>query len=177
MPRTKAQKQQIVESIEAKLSRAKSLVFADYKGLNTVQLTGLRKKLKDTDAEFTVIKNTLLKKALSRVLGVKGKEHLPFSLEGPTAVLLAYQDEITPLKALANFAKVSGLPIIKGGFFNQVLRGAQKIIELALLPSREVLQAQVVQTMAAPLYRLLAALQWNQRQLVLTLQAISKRKA
>lgn len=172
MPRTRTQKQHILQSVEEKLSRAKSLVFADYKGLNTAQLTVLRKKLKETNAEFTVVKNTLLQKALSKRLSVKGKGSLPFSLEGPTAVLLAYQDEIAPLKALANFAKTSGLPAIKGGFFNQVMHGAQKITELALLPSREVLQAKVVQTMVAPLHRLLAALQWNQRQLVYTLEAI-----
>ena len=64
MPKTRQQKEETVTKLQDKLSRAKALVFADYKGLNMKQLSDLRKKLREQDAEFTVTKNTLLERAL-----------------------------------------------------------------------------------------------------------------
>ena len=173
MARTRAQKEQSLAGLNDKLSRAKSVVFADYRGLTTAQLSDLRKKLREVAAEFTITKNTLLEKSLA--LGSWNTEVRTF-LEGPTATLFAYEDQIAPVKVLAAFAKTAGLVTFKGGFLAKTFLSPSAVQQLASLPNREVILSQVVGTLSAPLYGLLTALQWNTRQLVGTLKVIGTKK-
>ncbi len=94
--KTKDQKQQIVQDLTEKLSRAKSVVFADYQGLTMKQLSALRNKLNELQAQFLVTKNTLLELALQ-----KNNLTIPEEIKsGPTATLFSFDDEITPMKIL-----------------------------------------------------------------------------
>ena len=169
-------KEQIVAKLSEKIAKAKSIVFTNYQGLTHKQLEELKKVLKDVNAELVVTKNTLIKIALnSSELRVKSSEYTPF-LQNPTAALFAYDDVIAPLKQIAKTLKLLGLPTIKFGIIdNQALTGDQ-LIKLGMLPSREVLLAQVVSGLKSPIFGLHRALNWNLNKLVLTLKAIETKK-
>src|SRR4051812_21827604 len=99
--KTRAQKEENIVLLTEKFSRAKSVVFADYQGLTMKQLSELRNKLRDQQAEFAVTKNTMLKLSIP-----SESDSIPTTvLEGPTATLFAYDDEISPIKTLVRILK------------------------------------------------------------------------
>lgn len=161
-----------VKSLTDKLSRAKSLILADYQGFTHKELENLRKKLKKLGAEFVVTKNTLLK----RILGESKKTVDQTSLDGATATLFSYADEISPITELVNFFKTSAKGKIKSGFLGEAPLTAKDAEKLANLPSRNTLLAQLVGQLQAPLYGFHNALSWNLRQLVWTLNAVKNKK-
>src|SRR3989304_5336321 len=130
-----------VNLLKTKLAQAKSIVFADASGLSVNLQRELRQKIKLAGGELIVVKNTLLKLAL----GVK--EILP----GPTITLLAYGDEIAPIKALAEFAKAHELPKIKAGVLAKEPLTKEQVEELAQLPPKVELLAKTVGSLKAPL--------------------------
>jgi len=89
-----------VTSLSSQLSRAKSVVVADYRGLKHKQLEDLRKNLKKVEGEFTIAKNRLFKRALC-----DNAEKLADSLSQTTAILFAYGDEVAPIRELLKFFK------------------------------------------------------------------------
>lgn len=176
MPKTRAQKQELVVKLKEKLEKAKALVFADYqqaggsatKGLNMSQLSDLRNKLREVDAEFSVTKNSLLKIALPS---------LPdSSLIGPTATLFAYDDQITPIKLLVKAFKDTGIGKVKLGFLGTDPLDEAKIMQLSTLPSKDELRAKMVGVLASPLSGMVTVLQGNLRNLVYALDGIRKSK-
>lgn len=163
--------------IKDKLNKSKSVVFADYMGLNVKQISDLRKKVKESGAEFKVLKNTLLRLGLKE-LGWKIEEGVVLKeLSGPTAVLFGYEDEIAPLKALYDFSQENELPKIKFGFLTKDFLTGEKIISLAKLPSKEVLLAKLVSNLSSPIYGLVYTLKGNLTKLVLVLNQIRKSKS
>jgi len=161
MAKTKAQKEQIMASITEKLNRAKSVVFVDYKGLNMARLSSLREKLKEEGAEFTVTKNTLLKRALPAT-----------NLKNTTATLFSFEDEIAPLKILVQTLKEAQIGQLKGGFLDKEFLDASVFSRLASLPGKKELQAQTVGLLAAPLQAITGVLQANLKNLVYALNQI-----
>ncbi len=172
MPKTRQQKESQVQNITDKLSRAKSLVFADYKGMTMSQLSDLRKKLREVDSEFTITKNTLLKLSLEN----SNLKTQISKLEGPIATLFAYDDEITPIKTLVKALKDNGLGAVKMGFLGTDLLDSAKINQLATLPSKDELRGKTVGVLAAPLQGMVSVLQGNLRNLVYALSQIQKSK-
>lgn len=161
MPKTRQQKEEIVVNLKEKLANAKSIVFADYRGLTMAQLSDLRNKLRDVGGEFTVTKNALLKIALP-----------DSDFEGPTATLLAYDDEISPIKLLVQALKEAGIGKIKAGFLGSDLLDEAKINQLATLPTKDELRAKIVGVLAAPLQGIVSVLNGNLRNLVYALDQI-----
>jgi large subunit ribosomal protein L10 len=159
----------LLESIKEKMSQSKSVVFADYRGLSVNQFNELRQKIKDQGGEVLVTKNTLLKLAFA-------KEELNQSLNGPTAVILGYEDEIAPIKVIADFQKDNDLPTFKAGVLEDKVLSQEDLIQLAKLPGKQQLQAILVGTLAAPLSGFVNVLQGNIRKLVYTLNAIKNQK-
>lgn len=179
--KSRAKKEKIVAEIAEKVGKAKALVFANYQGMTHKQLEELKKALKNVQAELAVTKNTLLVRVLKTTdyrlqKAVDGGQLTVDSLQGPTATLFAYDDSITALKELAKSIKTLKLPIIKFGIFEGKLLAEADVLRLSTLPSREVLLAQLVGGMKAPLYGLHRALLCNMQRLVLTLQTISNSK-
>lgn len=166
-------KETIVAKLSEKIKKAKALVFANYQGLTHIQLEQLKKNLKQTEAELIITKNTLLKRALSN----SQFSTLNSQFQDPTATLFAYQDLIAPLKELAKTIKQLKLPTIKFGIFEGKLLAEGDILRLSILPSREVLLAQVAGSMKAPIFGLQRALNWNLQKLMMTLKAIESKKA
>lgn len=161
MPKTRAQKEGIVKDLSEKFSRAAAVVFADYKGLTMFQLSQLRHKLDEVQAEFTVTKNTLLKKANPEV-----------EMTGPTATLFAFDDQISPIKLLVKALKDAGIGKVKSGFLGQDLLDEAKILQLAALPGRDELRVKTVGILAAPLQGIVSVLSGNLRNLVYALNQI-----
>lgn len=170
MPKTRAQKIETVKILQEKLDKAKSVVFTDYRGLTMKQLSGLRDKLRDLDAEFTITKNTLLDRALP-----SSNLQLPSSsLEGPTATLFAYDDQISPIKVLVKALKDANLGKVKIGFLGDLALDEAKILQLASLPSKDELRGKMVGVLVAPLQGMVSVLQGNLRNLVYALSEMSK---
>ncbi len=165
--------EETVDALVDKLNKANTVVLTDQSGLSVALSSELKKKLKAVDAESVVAKNTLLKLAGQKT----GHEFPNEALEGPTAALFAYGEPISPLKELTTFAKTNEKPKIKIGFLGKDLLSAEKIAQLAKLPSKEVLRGQVVGGLYSPLYGIVGVLNANLRNLVYTLNAIKESQA
>jgi len=183
--KNKEKKAVMIAEFSEKVGRAKAMVFTNFTGMTHKQIEDLKKGLRNADAELVATKNTLMKRALDEGLSVKGKaeskEPLPldasrYTLEGPTATLFTYGDPIVPLKQLQKSIKNIKLPEIKFGIFEGRVITAADVVKLASLPPKEVLIAQFVGGLKAPLYGLHRALNWNLQKLVMTMQAISDKK-
>ena len=163
----KSQKFFTVDNLKEKLKAAKALVLTDYSGLKVDQINHLRQDIKKSGGEFEVVKNTLLGKASadSELKMEKGQ------LEGNTAALWLYSEDLTPLKTLDAFIKKNELPKLKFGFWDKTLIEAEKIQELANLPSLIELQARLVSFLKAPLSGLTYNLKGNLFKLVYLLKA------
>lgn len=164
---------QALADLKDKLSGAKAIVFADYLGLSVSQMNDLRQKIKETAGELTVTKNTLLKLIYKKTLG----DRLDDVLQGPTAVLIAREDEVGPLKALVEYAKDNELPKVKAGVLDDRVLSSEEINDLAKLPSRLELQAKLIGTLQGPIASLTRVLSGNTRKLIYVLKAISDQKS
>lgn len=173
MPKTRAQKEEQVKILSEKLSRAKSVVFADYRGLTMKQLSQLRDQLRDQQAEFTVTKNTLLERALP---SPERSRRTTSNLEGPTAALFSYDDEISPIKVLVKTLIDSGFGKVKVGFLGKEYLDEAKILQLANLSSKHELKGKTVGVLAVPIHGIVGVLQANLRNLVYALSEIQKTK-
>lgn len=170
--KTRQQKEKDVKNLTDKLSRSKSVVFTDYRGLTTKQLTHLRDQLREHEAEFTITKNTLLKRAFPA-----SHFQLPTSsFEGPTAALFAYDDEISPIKLLVKALKDAGIGKVKMGFLGEDQLDEAKILQLAQLPTKDELRGKTVGVLVAPLREIVSVLQGNLRNLVYALSEMKKMK-
>ena len=165
---------QAVKTLIEKISKAKSVVLADYSGLNVNLQQVLRRKIKEVQGELIVVKNSILKIAATQ-------EKYPIndlidSFSGPNITLLAYEDEIAPIKVLAEFAKENSLPKIKIGFLNKKALTKEQIETLAKLPSRIELLTKTVGTIKAPITGFINVLSGNLHNLVFALKAIQLKK-
>lgn len=160
-----------VATLTDKVSKAKVMVLADYRGLKHKQLEELRRNLKKTNGEFMIAKNRLVLRALG-----DRAESMKEPLNNETAVLFAYQDEVAPLKEMLKFFKAAGVGKPKAGLMGAVVMNESDIAKLATLPSREVLLGKLVGQLNAPIQGLHYALQWNMNKLVWALNAIKGKK-
>ncbi|PIS08862.1 50S ribosomal protein L10 [Candidatus Beckwithbacteria bacterium CG10_big_fil_rev_8_21_14_0_10_34_10] len=161
-----------VEEVRKDLKKAKSVILVDYLGLKVDQINDLRNQVIEAGGQLQVIKNTLLKIALKE-LDYK-TEDCP--LTGPTALLLSFEDEISPLKTLYEFSLKNDLPKIKAGYLAKDLLEKEKVIDLAKLPSQPELQAKLVATLKSPIFSLVYVLKANLNSLAYVLKAIKEKK-
>jgi len=164
MPNTK--KIFTVQNLAEKFNQAKGLVLADYSGLNVEQISKLRGEIKKAGGEFEVVKNNLLRLAAENSRLKKKPEVI-----GPTAVLWLYSEDLSPLKVLNNFLRQTELPKIKFGFWEGEEIDREKINELASLPGIDQLRSQLLASLQSPAARLVNALGWNLKKLILVLKA------
>lgn len=156
-----------VAELADKLSRSQIAILADYRGLSMADMTGLRRRLREVGAELRVVKNTLALRAATQV----GKTALGQVMRGPTALILGYQNEVVPAKALLDYLRTSRLGMkVQGAVLDGRALSAQEVADLAALPPREVLVARVIGGMQAPIYGLLGVLSGVPRSLLWVLQ-------
>jgi large subunit ribosomal protein L10 len=145
----KEQKEKVVEELADRLKAADTLLVADYRGLTMPQIDALRSRLLESGAKFTVVKNTLTRRAAEAA----GADALLTLLEGPTAIafLEADGDMLAAAKALADMARESRVLAIRGGVLEGRIVSAEEVESLATLPPLEILRGQVLGAIVAPL--------------------------
>ena len=133
------QKQQIVADLSEKLKTAAAGVFVDYCGLTVEEDTALRNKLREAGIEYTVVKNTLTKRAANEA----GFTDFDEILNGPTALALSFDDVVAPARVLAEFAKTKDVFEIKAGFMEGRAMSLEEIDALSKIPSKDTLYAML----------------------------------
>ncbi len=152
----KADKERVVQELTARLVAADSLIVADYRGLTNAQLASLRIELLKHGAKLTVVKNTLTRRAAADA----GADALLAMLEGPTAIAFveAEGNAVAVAKALSDAAKETKVLALRGGVLAGKTITQDEVESLAKLPPLDVLQAQLVGVIVAPLTQLAAVL-------------------
>ena len=148
------QKKNEVSELAEKIKTAKLVLLADYRGVNVEDITSIRANLRKTNSEYKVIKNNITRRALKEC-GYEGLDEL---LEGPTAVLLGYEDYLEPSKVIYEYTKDHDFYKIKGGIIDGKIVSAEEIITLAKLPSREVLIGKLARALLGTISKLAVAL-------------------
>lgn len=164
---SREKKEQLVEELKAAVGDTEVIILTDFRGLSVPDQQALRNQLRDTGADYRVVKNTLTKIALEGINRPVPEEHLI----GPTALTLVREDIAGPTKALLDFAKETDTLAIKGAILGNRVIGVKEVEELADLPPREVLLAQLLGAVQGPAAHLVRALEAPASELVRTLRA------
>jgi large subunit ribosomal protein L10 len=145
----KEQKERVVEQLAQRLRDSDTLMVADYRGLTMPEIDELRTRLLEAGARFTVVKNTLTRRAAEAA----GKPEVLELIDGPTAIafLNPEGDPAAVAKVLNDTAKTNDVLVIRGGVLEGNVVGDVEIKRLATLPPADVLRAQLVGAIAAPL--------------------------
>jgi large subunit ribosomal protein L10 len=168
----KEQKAEQVELIAEKLKRAKVAVLTDYRGLTVSQMQVLRGKLRTADVEYRVIKNTLARRA-AEAAGVPALES---ELKGPVAIAFGYDDLGAPAKLINEFVRTTRLKLeVVGGLVEGRVFSPEQVKQLADLPSREALLAQLLGTLQSPVAQLVGIMQTPVQQLIGVLNAYQQK--
>lgn len=173
MSSNKQQKASIIAEISEKVAKAKTMIFTNYQGLTHKQLEGFKREIKKANAEFSVTKNTLLRRSLVEAKLETGEDK---NFDQPTGTLFLYGDIVHPLKVLTKMIKELEKPLIKFGILEGKLINTTDVMKLATLPSREILIAQLLGQMNAPIAGFHRALNWNLQKFVMTLKAVENKK-
>jgi large subunit ribosomal protein L10 len=148
------QKAVAIAEIAAQIDESSAIFAVDYRGISVAQVAELRSKLREADAVFKVVKNSLTERAADQV----GVDSLKEYLAGPTALTFVHGDVAMAAKALADYGRTSQLLPFKGGMMEGAPLDVEQIRALSKLPSREVLYGQLVGVVASPISGLVRTL-------------------
>ena len=157
MPNAKvlSEKQAIVAELADRLKNAASGIFVDYKGITVLQDTQLRNELRQNGVEYSVIKNTLCRRAIDEV----GLSEIDAVLNGTTSLATTTEDPIAPVRVIGDYSKKLGdVFTVKAGFMDGKVLSQQEMADIAMLPSKEALYSKVLGTMLAPITSLAVVL-------------------
>ena len=165
----KSEKERIVAELTDRLREAQTLIAVDYRGLTMKEIDGLRGELLKHGARFSVVKNTLTRRAAEAA----GADNVLALLDGPTAIafLEAEGDPVAVAKALADVARTTRVLTVRGGVLDGKPIGEDEVKNLATLPAADVLRAQLVGAIAGPLTTVVGLFTAPLRDLVGVLQA------
>ena len=170
MPITKAKKHDIVKSLQENMKGADMLVFINFKGSSVADVSEFRRKIREAGGEDLAAKKT------PAPFVIKNLHPLMPTLEGEVGYVFSKEDSIAVAKGVQTFSKThKGIKIVGGVFEGQIVL-AEVIGRLAKIPPREVLLAQVVGILNAPMSGLARVLNGNQRKLVMALKQIADGK-
>ena len=165
------QKTKAVENLEKQARESAGLLVTSFKALKTVEFNEIRAKLRLLKCEYRVVKNSLTRIALKNA----GMSELADMLQGPTALVLERGDAIAATKVIFEFAKTHENLKVNGGYFEGKVLDGKELKAIAALPSREILLAQLLGTLQAPMVNLVSVLQAPMRDLVGVLDQVSKK--
>ena len=168
----RSEKTSIIEELRSKVKDSAFLIVADYRGLNVGKTEELKRRLHGVKAQFQVIQNRMFKRVASEL----SQPGLEKGIAGPSAMVYGKGDVVQAAKVLKDFIKENNLPEIKIGSLQGAVLSAADVQQLANLPSREVLLATLVGTIAAPLTQLVGVLQQKVASVVYVLKAIQEKK-
>ncbi|MEG2310768.1 MAG: 50S ribosomal protein L10 [Clostridia bacterium] len=133
------QKKELVDILAEKFKKAKMVVLTEYRGISVLDDTILRSKVRSENNEYMVTKNSIILHAAKQA-GIDG---LDGKLEGPTAVVISYDDYIAPARAINDYSKGHDFYKVKMGIMDNVVIDDKKVIKLATLPSKDTLYSMV----------------------------------
>lgn len=170
---TKVQEHKVdaLAAVKAKFEENKDYIFTDYRGLTVDQITELRRKLREKEAEYKVVKNRYAKLAFQQM----EMPDVADLLVGPTALALLKDDPSAIAKILVDYAREAPVQV-KGALVDGKVFDGPQTLELSRLPGRDQLLAQLMSTMNAPLQNLVYAMNGVTQKLVRVLQAVADKK-
>jgi large subunit ribosomal protein L10 len=148
------QKAIAIAEIAAHIEQSHAVFAVDYRGISVPQAAELRAKLREADASFKVVKNSLTERAADQV----GADSLKALLEGPTALTFVRGDVAVAAKAIADYGRATQLLPFKGGLLDGAALDPEQIRSISRLPAREVLYGQLVGVVASPVSGLVRTL-------------------
>ena len=171
---TKVQQHKVdsVDAIKQTLAESKDYIFTDYRGLSVSQITALRSRLREKQADYKVVKNRYAKLAFQQL----DMPDVADMLVGPTALALLKDDAGSVAKILFEYARDTPVAV-KGAIVDGRVFDASEAEAFSKLPTRDELLAQLMSTMNAPLQNLVYAMNGVTQKLVRVLQAVADRKA
>ncbi len=169
----KVEKAKVQESLRERMRKAKSVVFVDFRGLTVADDTRLRRACRDSSVEYSVVKNTLAKRAVDQ-LGWKGLSQV---FEGPTAMAFSETDPVAAAKVITGFAKELPAIRVKGG----ALEGGEflspeRVAYLGTLPAKEQLVAMLAGAMQSPIASLVGVLNGTLGGFVRAVEALREKR-
>lgn len=167
------QKKAMIEEIKGKIEKSQGVVLVDYRGLNVDEVNELRSNYRKAGVEYKVYKNTMMRFAFKET----GLEDFNEYLTGPNAIAFGFDDPVQAAKVTHDFAKKNDKLEIKAGVVDGKVINFEEVKNLADLPSREVLIAQVLGGLNAPIAGFANVLQGTLRSLVYTIEAVREKKA
>lgn len=174
MALTKEQKATIVAEVSSQLEEANTIYLTNASGLTVENANALRKKFRESDVQFRVVKNTLLRLAMDKV---GGYEDLYELLAGPTAVAFS-NEPAAPARVIKKFSKDAGdgLPALKGAFIDGAIYGSESLEALASLKSKDELVADIIGLLMSPMTNVVGALQAQGSNIVGAIKTIAERE-
>ena len=168
-------KEQLRTQVAEQIQKSNALIVAEYRGMTVGEMTDLRVKLRESQAEFRVLKNRVAKKAMTGELeGLKGFSD---GFTGPVALVYAFGDSAQATKTVLDYAKENPKLIVKSGHMDGEQVNVDELKAIADLPSKEVLLGQIVGSLVAPHRGLLGVLNGVSRNLVQVINAIKDTKS
>lgn len=149
----KKQKEEQVNALAEKFSKAKGIVLVDYRGMTVAEDTALRNELRKENVEYKVIKNRIMLRAFDKV-GYKGLDEV---LQGTTAVAISYEDPVVTAKILSDNARKVNKTKLKGGVVEGSIMDEKQIAAVASIPSKATLLGQLVGLLTSPMRSLAVA--------------------
>ena len=162
------EKKAIAAELDERISGALYMILADYTGMDMPQTTELKKELRANDATFNVVNNRILNRALD------GKA--TDMLKGQIAMIYGAGDVVEVAKVIAKFSGKNKKPVVKGGYLEGKAISGDQVVELAKLPSKDVLRAMLLGTLQAPCSQLVGVLDQKVASLVYVLDAVRTKK-
>ncbi|MBC8104327.1 MAG: 50S ribosomal protein L10 [Cytophagales bacterium] len=158
------------------ITRSQAVVLTEYRGLTVPQMSDIRKKLREADADFSVVKNTLFKRAAGDDLAANAQ--LEETLNGPTAAVFALGDPVSAAKVISDYIVANrNTPFkVKGGLISGKFYTPTQVEALAKVPPREVLISQMLGAFNSPITGLVSTLNGIVANFVYTLQAVADKR-
>jgi large subunit ribosomal protein L10 len=170
----RSEKEAIIAELSEKASRAVALYFADFSKLTVAEETELRREFRKSGVEYTVAKNTLVRKALEQV---SGYDAVLDRLVGPTGIAFSYDDPGAPARVIKKYQDKTGKFQLKAAVLEHKVYDSTHLGQLASLPSRKEVVASILGSLQSPASGIVGAINAVVRDLVSVIDAIEKKKA
>lgn len=172
----KGQKTFFVKNLAEELKSANSVILINFAGMGVKTQQELKKRLREIDTKMVVVKNTLFKLA-GKKINLPDETLNDTVLSGQTALIITEKDPILPLQVLAKFSKEFEVPQLKVGIIEGFFQNEEELTKLSKLPGKDGLVAQVMGTIASPMYGLIGTLEGNLQKLVFVLNEAKNQKS
>ena len=170
----RSEKEAIVAEVADKASRAAAVYFADFSKVTVEEETDLRREFRKAGIEYTVAKNTLLRKALEQITGC---DSVYDKLVGPTGIAFTYDDVTAPARIIKKFSDKTGKFSLKAAILEKQMYDGSKLEQIAKMPSRKEIIASILGSLQSPIADILGVLEAIPRNLVNVVNAIEKKRA